>query len=251
MQDKRIDKNSEDIADNKQQIEENTQAIEENAEAIIGLQNEIGKLNCKVNELESEVENLRCMLFTFMDEFENNPSLQTIDFWYREKPKEVAFRFSDLLFATAHAAAQDWAHIVLDKTNYEVELELDKTKQYDIYWVANYTNDEKEQEYYQIIPNSEELLIETDASNMQLPIQEQPKAIGKEVAQETGTKITNKDNQQPVIVQQQGITITTLIIIVVIVLIIGGGIGIFGYLIGSKKIVLFKKKKTTNENNET
>lgn len=248
MQDQRIDKNSENIAENKQQIEENT-------EAIIKMQNEIGRLNCEVNELESKVENLRRMLFTFMDEFENNPSLEMVDFWYREKPKEVAFRFSELLFTTAHAVNNDWVHIVLDKTNYEVELELDEEKQYDIYWVANYANNEKEKEYYQIIPNSEELLVETDASSMQLPTQEQPKAAEKEVAkstvEETETKIINEKSQQPIIVEQQGITITTLIIIVVIVLIIGGGIGIFGYLIGSKKIVLFKNRKASIDKNET
>lgn len=239
IQDKRIDKNEEDIAENKEQIEENAEAIEENAQGIIAIQTDIGELNCRVDELESDVENLRRMLFTFFDEFKNNPNLETIDFWYRENPQEVAFRFSDLFFTTAHAADEDWMHIVLDRTNYEVELEFDKNKQYDVYWVANYADETSSQEYYQIVPNSKELIVETDASNMQIPYNDQqtstePSSVEDTAGQDKKVQLSDTDKPENT-ENQQGITTTTLIIVIAVALVLGGGIGMLGFMFGSKK----------------
>lgn len=240
IQDKRIDKNVENIAENNKQITENAMIIEENLNTIIAIQTDIGELNCRVNELESDVENLRQMNFTFCDEFSNNPNLETIDFWYRENPSEVAFRLSDLLFTTAHAADEDWIHIVLDSNNYEIELEFDKNKQYDVYWVANYSDETSSQEYYQIVPNSKELIVEAD-SNMQTPIVEQEPSVDAEpknakdtARQDEEAQLSGSDILEDTD-NRQGITTTTLIIVIAVALVLGGGIGMLGFMFGSKK----------------
>lgn len=231
-----------------QKVDQNTVAIADNVEKIEGIQKLVTDLElqvkgiaCKVNELESDVAEMRQILLSFSDNFAEDPELEYIDLWYREKVEEESSSVTKLFLSTVYAAESDWNYMRIDSVNTDYTLHLDNSKEYNVCWEATYADGTKEAIDYLVSSAEEELFTETT-------IKDAPYNITKTIVEDTSYNINDTTDADTV--TQAGISQQTLIIIVVLVFLLGGVAGIAGYMFGSGKIHLKKPAEEKDDTND-